>query len=209
MRNIEKILFVILMISVTLLLSGCINNANTPTDYYENPNNTVEFTEKMAIEIAKNCLVTISSEFNEEECVPYEEVFYYYTFDACYTPDRKGISFEVISYYDSDNMTFSIPCEIVDSFLEKKFNTEANPDSIKYFNPDTNCYEFEQNFGETFYEITFVNKEQISENKYSFVVNLKHALSDDFPEEYHKYVIEFIGDDYKILSRKTEKTGDS
>ena len=194
---------ILLLFICIIILVGCCGK-NSEKELNELSDSKDEISDNEAIEIVKNCHFTISAEFGESDVVPYEEVFYYYTFDACYTPDRKGIPLEVVAFYDAENMTFSVPHTIVDSYLEKKFNTNADKHSIDCFDPETGNYVFNQNFGETFCDFTLVDKVKIADGKYSFSVKVKHMLSDDIPIEYHRLTVEVNGEGYRILSRSIE-----
>lgn len=164
----------------------------------------------LMFKITKNYHLTCSLEFDEGESVPFDDVFYYYTYAACYTSDEKSIEPELVKYYDPKTMNFSIPHKIVDDYLENIFNTKADPESIEYYNKDTGTYDFDRHFGECYYDFKVIRKRTIKDSKYEFAVLLTNNVG--IGETITKtFVVELNADSYKILAHKseTDNTGDS
>lgn len=165
----------------------------------------------LMLKITQNFFLTCPLEFNEGDAVPFKDVFYYYTFAACYTFDEKCIEPELVKYYDTKTMDFSVPHKIVDNYIESIFNTKADPESVEYYNKDTGTYDFDRHLGEFYYDMDVISKKRIRGSKYEFTVLLTNNVGTG--ETITKtFVVELNADSYKILAHKSEKktvnTGD-
>lgn len=165
----------------------------------------------LMFKITKNYYLTCPLEFNEGDVVPFKDVFYYYTFAACYTFDEKCIEPELVKYYDPKTMDFSVPHKIVDDYIESIFNTKADPESVEYYNKDKGTYDFDRHLGECYYDFKVLRKRNIKDSKYEFSVLLTNNVGTG--ETITKtFIVELNADSYKILSHKSEKktvnTGD-
>ena len=159
----------------------------------------------LMLKITQNYFLTCSLEFNEGETIPFKDVFYYYTFAACYTFDEKCIEPELVKYYDTKTMDFSVPHKIVDDYIEGIFNTKADPESVEYYNKDTGTYDFDRHLGECYYGFKVIRKREIKDSKYEFAVLITHEI-DNLEYSTETFVVELNADSYKILSHKSEKS---
>ena len=171
----------------------------------ENDCSYTEFklSDELAIKIATDCFLTFSVNFKENDEIRYSDIFPYFMYDGCYTYDRKGILTDIVQYYDVNSGKFSIPYKIADNFLKERFNTIPDRFSVKCYNQQTECYEFNRHDGELYYDIVLCEKEKVDyyTNRYMFTVMIGHYLTDTIPVQYHTYIVEFNENDYKILSK--------
>ncbi len=172
----------------------------------EPPINKVELSNEMAEKITQDCFLTLGEAvFDDKSGVVYSEVFYYYTYDGCYTEDRRSISDEAAPYYNSETMSFAVPYEIVDRYLSKRFNTVPDRETVDCYNKETGCYEFERHLGECYYEFETTDITPVDDYTYDFTVKITHGMTDTIPAEYHSFRIRFTIDGYKILKRSIKK----
>lgn len=157
--------------------------------------------------IAKNYFLTCPLyEFEEGDQVPFNKIFNYFTFDACYNFDEKMLEPTMLPYYNEDDFTFSVPHEIVDAYLVERFNTTPDPESVACYNPKTGCYDFDRHLGEFYYQMTLNGKKYIGDNKYLFVVTLVHDIdSEAIPPEKLTFTVQLTRDGYKILAYSSEE----
>ena len=157
--------------------------------------------------IAKNYFLTCSLyEFEEGDQVPFNKIFNYFTFDACYNFDEKMLEPTMLPYYNEDDFTFSVPHEIVDAYLVERFNTTPDPDSVEYYIPKTGCYDFDRHLGEFYYNMTIHGKRSVDDNKYRFEVILTHDIdSEAIPPEKLTFTVQLTRDGYKILAYSREE----
>ena len=156
--------------------------------------------ELLMLEITTNYALTCNYEFDEEEIVPFEEVFDYFRFDGCYNSLGTAISRDVIEYYDKETLTFSVPRKIADEYLTEKFNVEPTPEAVEYYDAESDCYVFERHLGENYYENRVVAKNYLGQNKYEFTVKRTSAISPEVIEPwYYTFTIMLSENDYKIL----------
>lgn len=161
----------------------------------------------LMIKIAKAYALTCSLyEFDEGDQVPFNKIFYYFTFEACYSFDEKMLEPTMLPYYNEDDFTFSVPHEIVDAYLVERFNTTPDPESVECYNPKTGCYDFDRHLGEFYYQMTLNGKRYISRNKYQFDVTLTHDIdSEAIPPQKLSFTVQLTRDGYKILAYSREK----
>ena len=161
----------------------------------------------LMIKIAKAYALTCSLyEFDEGDQVPFDKIFYYFTFEACYSFDEKMLEPTMLPYYNEDDFTFSVPHEIVDAYLVERFNTTPDPDSVEYYNPKTGCYDFDRHLGEFYYNMTIHGKRSVDDNKYRFEVILTHDIdSEAIPPEKLTFTVQLTRDGYKILAYSREE----
>ena len=171
-------------------------------------NDCVDLSDDFAIDIVHNGFYTLNIDFQENQEVPYKDVFNYYSCAECYTSDKQGISFKTIQYYDLETMTFAIPYEIVDSYLANCFNTVPDRFSIEFYDREQEKYVFKSPIMESFYSYTVTHKESLGDNKFAFTVEVKNVLTDDIPIKYHNYVVQLEDYSYKILSRSVTLESD-
>ena len=157
----------------------------------------------LMFKITKNYYLTCPLEFNEGDVVPFKDVFYYYTYAACFTFDEKSIEPDLLKYYDPKTMDFSIPHEIVDDYIEGIFNTKADPESVEYYNKDKGTYDFDRHLGECYYDFKVLRKRNIKDSKYEFSVLLTNNVGTGKTIT-KTFIVELNADSYKILAHKSE-----
>lgn len=156
---------------------------------------------KIAYDYEMDCALLV---FEEDETIPYKDVFKYYNYSGCYSFDCKTLSPLVYPYYDQQTGKFSIPHKIVDDFMTERFNTIPEPESINCYNKGTGCYEMSQHFGGLYCNIVPGAKNELRENVYRFVVEILPGESYDIglDTNYRTYVVELTATGYKILSHQ-------
>ncbi len=158
--------------------------------------------------IANDYAFTCSWEFDEDDVVPYEQIFGYFMSAGCDTFDERMIEPSIRPYYNEKEFMYSIPHDIVDRFLAQHFNTVPNPNAIEYYNPENGCYEFEVLTG-AINESIFVHwnyKRKLRDNVYEFTAKYIDYYSDD-PVWRSTFVVELTESGHKILAhqRATEE----
>lgn len=202
----------LLLIMFCVLLCGCSktdknstldnNKVDTQKNEVVSDNNQLALSDEEAIEIFRNYWLTVSMEFDENEVVEYKDIFPYFALDGCITSDYQGIKHGVVQYYNAQEMSFSIPYNVVDTYLKARFNTVPDKNSISCYNASTECYEFKQSARGWHEDFSISEKTQISEDKYSFTVKIEYPLQPEEKPTYSKLIVELSEWNYKILSYK-------
>lgn len=164
-------------------------------------NEHYNLTDILMIKITKNYALTCSSEFNMGDSVPYQEIFRYFMLDGCYTFDERTIAESVREFYDKDTLTFAVPCEVADEYLTQRFNTVADPQSVKYYDPASECYIFSREIGEYYYDLKVVSKNKIDNNVFDFSVELTSSIAPTSAPRYcYSFTVELNKNGHKILA---------
>ncbi len=200
MKIIRKIFICSMVIAFVLCYTGCANfDVEKPPQsaYIDEP---YMLSDILMRKVADSCLQTLPIEFEMGEVIPYEALMTYYSLVACMTFDERMLSPDMLPYYDEKSMVFSVPRDMVDSYLTKRFNTTPSPKTVECYNTDADCYDIPR-FNQDFYYDIFIEQTQsLGNNQHRFTVRFVHATGDlSFRET---YVIELNYDGYRILERK-------
>ena len=127
--------------------------------------------------IAKSCVMGLDCEFEAGEEVRFKKIFSFFCWEGCFTMDEHALSDLVLPYYDPQTDECSIPHEIVDDYLTKRFHTVPVPESIDCYDSETGRYTFSRHVGEYYYytKIVWVHG---SANEYEFIAELCSAIGD-------------------------------
>jgi len=202
-------IFVLVLIVSMVILTSCFNNTPEPLDDINKTETTAKsntlvenikppepvgdesymLSDILMLKITKNYLSTSSYEFSEGEEIPFDEIFEYYSFDGCFSFDERTLSATAVQYYDEETRMFSVPHEIADDFLEKRFNTRPDPQSVECYNEETGCYVFARHLGTYNFDARIASKAELRKNVYEFSVELTYSLD---PAEKPALVCSFI-----------------
>lgn len=153
-------------------------------------------------EVATNAAMLLSTEFEEGEVLPFGGLLDYYVGSACFVYNEQTNKAEIppalVPYYDEQTMTFSVPREMVESYLTARFNT--TPEAVDGYNAATDCYDLTA-FAQDFHYDTVIERVQArSDGRYEFTAKFVHATGELTYRE--TYIIEMTDGGYRLLARK-------
>lgn len=118
--------------------------------------------------------------FSSDETILYSNVFSYFIHVGCTNTYLKALRPEVLTYYDEETLTLTVPCEIADEYLTRKFNTQVDRESIEYYDPETECYVFQRSASEFYYDQELLITDfDFYENIYTLDIALRHSFDNE------------------------------
>ena len=162
----------------------------------------------MFLDICKNYEISCYGvDIQPEEQVSFEKTFNYFALVGCTNTHLKTMRPEMSSYYNDETGRFVVPCEIVEEFLKRRFDTEVNRALIDYYNPDENSYVFPRYAAEFYYEQELLISDfEFKESLYTLDIAIYNSLDDSglsVPVR-RRYTIELYDDyEYRFISVQT------
>lgn len=107
---------------------------------------------------------------------------------------------ELHQYFNKDTRMLTVPSEITDEYIIRKFNTKIDHSQIKEYDENSHTYTYEPFMGEFYYDILI--KEVIVDDE---IVRFKCMLTNEIQESPRSsyqatFVIKFVHGEYKFLS---------
>lgn len=166
-RHILSLIFTFLC--VTLALSGCNKKAESIRTIPDNM-----YFENLIICYEQRCA---DIQFSADDTVPFGSIINYYTFGGCYDVEKKQMRDEVVNYYDTDTGCFTVPSDVVETYLSSRFNTAPDKSAVSFYDAETDCYAFPYNSGEYYYNVDIVSKEAVGDNKFEVRAVITKSLN--------------------------------
>jgi len=210
-----KKIFLLFIFICVILFSSCNllgNNSSNPTTestMVSSANKNVknnyidEGIKSMEIDDAllKNIILNYDIMFNRlcfnDEQIDFEKIFNYFYYAGFYNLQKNEVRDEMKKHYNDDGEC-SIPSNIVDDYLLRKFNTTIDH-SVKEYDKNTDTYIIIPFSGEYYYDIIIDNTKILDDNKYKIECTIENAFMPGINKQL-VFTIQFTENDYKFIS---------
>ena len=217
----KKILIMLLVtVFVLSLLTACGTDKKDKTsqaDGSESVNNHIKdylqnTEDSVLLDIASGYLFSYSFEenFNEDAIITYDKAFQYMYYSGVFggNDPENPIKPELQQYFEDSTQTFTIPADIVDEYLVKKFNTICNRSLVTEYDSENDVYVFVPYMGDFYYSFNLDQRTETTGNTIIFscsVTGEKDVWGEDAPSYTSTFIIRVKSDIYTLLSVETKQ----